>query len=109
MEVAESFKRFRLKFNLSKSDVARALNITPQAYEYESNKDKSPNLKTLLKLVDAYKVSLDYLAGLTDDSRPVNQILAESASKPNKSEMTQAELQAELNQIKARLDKLEKS
>ena len=47
MEVAESFKRFRLKFNLSKSDVARALNITPQAYEYESNKDKSPNLKTL--------------------------------------------------------------
>lgn len=68
--VNEAFKRFRQKFNLSKSDVAQVLNIKPASYEYEKNdKEANPTAKTLLKLADTYNVSVDYLLGRTDNPR----------------------------------------
>lgn len=103
-----SIKRFRQENNVSIKSMSAVLGIDSAGYSLESTKrGNNPTIKTLYKIASAYNVSLDYLAGLTDDPRPVNQILDDMASKPPKSEMTQAELQAELNKIKARLDALE--
>ena len=73
MTVTESFKRFRKDFNLTKTAVASTLGIRPTSYELErTDKDANPTAKTLIKLADAYNVSIDYLLGRTDEPRPFN-------------------------------------
>ena len=70
MTVAESLKRFRKMFNLKQKDIAAVLEVTPQAYQvYESKVTPSVNL--IITLANHYKVSADYLLGLSDNPRPV--------------------------------------
>lgn len=74
LTVAESFKRFRKHFNLTKTDVARTLGIKLPSYEYESKKKTVyPTGTRLIKLAKAYNVSTDYLLGLTEDPRPLSR------------------------------------
>ena len=69
MTVAESLKRFRKMFNLKQKDIAAVLEVTPQAYQvYESKVTPSVNL--IITLANHYKVSADYLLGLSDNPRP---------------------------------------
>ncbi len=56
--------------DLSQSDIARLLGLTnQQAYQrYESGKLELP-MRYFIKLAEFYEVSLDYIAGLTNDKR----------------------------------------
>ena len=69
MTVAESLKRFRAKFNLKQKEVADFLEVTPQAYQVTESKG-NPSAKALITLANKFKVSTDYLLGLSDDPRP---------------------------------------
>lgn len=65
-ELSLNLKRLRKIKNVSKSELARLLNIAPSAYSaYENGKieigDREPNLKNLIKLADFFKVSVDEL------------------------------------------------
>lgn len=63
MTVAEGLRRFRKEKKLTQSDVAQALGIHQQAYQrYEVGK-VLPIITVLIKLADAYNVSIDYLVG----------------------------------------------
>ena len=111
MNISESLKRFRQEFGLTQKQVADKLGVYPQAYAaFERSKTGEhiiPRADTLIKIAQAFNVSLDYLAGLTDDPRPVNQILQQSDSAPVEvpEELTLESLQAEIKKLQFQFDR----
>lgn len=56
--------------DLYQKDIAKILGISQQYYsEYENGKRTIP-IVHLIKLAKFYKVSLDYLVGITDELKP---------------------------------------
>ena len=100
MTTAESFKRFRKAFKLTRAEVAETLGIKTISYDYENgDKKTNPTAKTLLKLANKYNVSVDYLLGLTDNPRPPKQ---SQASEP------QPQANTEIQTLNAHLENIEK-
>ena len=98
LNIPATFGRFREDFKLTKTAVAAALGIKPPSYGYETEgKNNNPNAKTLFRLAKAFHVSTDYLLGLTDDPRPVDEILAAQKAQESSPQ----------NDIVARLSALE--
>lgn len=63
MTVAEGLKRFRRERKLTQEEIADAIGIHRQAYQrYEAGR-VLPIITFLIKLADAYDVSIDYLIG----------------------------------------------
>jgi len=66
LKINERIKKLRTKNNLTQKKMAEILNVnevTLQRFEYGTVR---PSLDTLLIIADYFKVSLDYLAGLSD-------------------------------------------
>lgn len=63
MTVAEGLRRFRKERNLRQSDIAKAIGIYQQAYQRCEAGKTLPMITMLIKIADAYDVSLDYLVG----------------------------------------------
>lgn len=53
----------RKENNLSQEQIAEKINISQRAYAHYEKGDRQPNIETMIKLADYYKVSLDYLTG----------------------------------------------
>ncbi len=71
LKYAKRLRDLREDRDLTQSDVARVLGTTYQYYStYESGKRELPFSRAIL-LAEFYNVSLDYLAGLTDQERPL--------------------------------------
>lgn len=67
MTIAESLKRFRKEFGITQQQVADSIGIVKAAYQkYESGKN-IPLTTVLVKLADAYNVSIDYLVGRSNN------------------------------------------
>ena len=67
MTIAESLKRFRKEFGVTQQQVADTIQIVKPAYQkYEYGKNV-PLATVLIKIADAYNISLDYLVGRTDN------------------------------------------
>lgn len=63
MTIAEGLKRFRKEANLRQQDIADTIGVHRQAYQrYEAGK-VLPMITALIKIADAYNVSVDYLIG----------------------------------------------
>lgn len=63
----ERIKELRVKNNISQAQVSEILEIKqPQYHRYESGQREIP-LHLLIKLADFYNVSLDYIAGRSDE------------------------------------------
>lgn len=58
-----NLKQLRLHSKLKQIEVAEYLNITKQGYSHYETGVRTPDLDTLCRLSDLYKVSLDYLVG----------------------------------------------
>lgn len=107
MTIAESLKRFREDYGLTQKQVADKIGMYPQAYsalERSKNGERiMPRVDTLIKIAQAFNVSLDYLAGLTEDPRPVDQILSEpgnvAQAEVSDSELTLEFLQSEIKKM----------
>lgn len=76
MNIFESLKRFRKEFKLTQDDVAKVLGTTKQSY-YRYEKNVVPSAEVIKKIAVNYKVSTDYLLGLTN--KPINDINVEIA------------------------------
>lgn len=112
MNISESLKRFREEFSLTQKQVADKLGVYPQAYAaFERSKTGEhiiPRVDTLIKIAQSFNVSLDYLAGLTDDPRPVNKILSKTATvapPEEPEELTLESLHAEIKKLKTQIKK----
>ena len=58
-----NLKKLRQEENLTQEDVAKIINKSAVAYGYYESGRNEPDLKTLCKLADFYKVSIDYIIG----------------------------------------------
>lgn len=68
MTVAEGLRRFRRERKLTQREVAVTLGMFPQEIQrYESGRVR-PLIDFLIKVADAYNVSIDYLVGRSDKS-----------------------------------------
>ena len=76
MTLSEALKRFRKEFKVTQKQAASIAGITERAYQdYETDKTKVP-VAALVKLADAFDVSLDYLAGRVDAPKAGVNIIA---------------------------------
>lgn len=68
MTVAEGLRRFRRERKLTQRELAAELGKTQQEIQrYEAGRAQ-PIITFLIKLADAYNVSIDYLVGRSDKS-----------------------------------------
>ena len=66
-------KELREDKDLYQKDVAKMLGISQQYYsEYESGNRAIP-IFHLIKLAEFYNVSIDYIVGLTDNTKPYSR------------------------------------
>lgn len=65
--VAEKLREIRMQRGLSQKDIAELANINQTTYSGYENKISQPTVAVLIRIADVYEVSLDYLAGRTDD------------------------------------------
>lgn len=63
-------RELREKENLSKTAMAEKLHIGRNTYSNLEAGKTEPRLRLIEAIADYYQVSLDYLAGLTDDPEP---------------------------------------
>ena len=109
LTIAESFKRFRRQFKLSKTDVARTLNIKLPSYAYETveknGKARYPGGEILIKLAKAYNVSTDYLLGLSDNPKPNNSAfeVQEATTESESEEDRFKEIEKRLARLEAKM------
>lgn len=106
ISVSEAFRRFRLTRGLSQQAVAERIGVKQGSYTAYENKGAAPTVEKLRKMACEFGVSTDYLLGLTDDPRPVDEILAEQKKLERLPEEQAvdarfAELEAQIAELKA--------
>ena len=69
--IAKRLRECRRKSGYTQMQAAIYSDITETAYENYERGTRMPKLDILVRIADMYKVSLDYLAGRTDDPRPI--------------------------------------
>lgn len=67
MDFRTRIKELRTSNNLTQLEIANFLGINERSYQNLEYGTSKPKYETLIKLVNYYKVSLDYLVGLSDD------------------------------------------
>lgn len=67
--VGERLHELRIEKGLTQRDVGRCLGLTGQAISNYENGKRQPTIYELIVFADFYKVSLDYLAGRTDNRK----------------------------------------
>lgn len=73
-----TLKLLREENGISQTEFAEYLQVTRQAYNYYENGKRNPDYDTLRKIADYFKVSTDYLLGLTNERiNPVDQALSD--------------------------------
>lgn len=69
--IAKRLRECRRKSGYTQMQAAVYSDITETAYTNYERGTRMPKLDILVRIADMYKVSLDYLAGRTDDPRPI--------------------------------------
>ena len=65
--MAKRLKQCRKEAGLTQQEVAIYSNITEKAYQNYELMTRKPKLEILIRIADTFNVSLDYLAGRTDN------------------------------------------
>lgn len=64
---SERLVELRDSRNLSQKEVAKEFGVVVRAYQRYEYGEREPQLSVLIRMADFYNVSLDYLAGRTDE------------------------------------------
>lgn len=64
---SERLLSLRHQNGLSQKECAKSLRISPRACAYYEAGEREPQLSVLIRMANFYGVSLDYLAGRTDE------------------------------------------
>lgn len=67
MELSERMKTLRKENNLKQEDVAEKLGISLRSYCRYEYGEREPGASLLIRMVEFYQVSADYLLGLSDE------------------------------------------
>ena len=67
--IGDRLKKIRLANNIKQTEISKYLNIEQSAYsKYEQN-TRTPNIETLIKIADYYKITLDNLVGRVNEDK----------------------------------------
>ena len=66
-------RELREKAELSQSQMAEILGCSKSVYSRYERSERQPDIDTLCKIADYYKVSLDYLVGRQEESSETKQ------------------------------------
>ncbi len=66
---AERLKELRVSKNLTMEQLGKDIGSTRATISNFENEQRKPSLDMLIKLADYFDVSIDYLAGRTDDPK----------------------------------------
>jgi len=61
--IGEILKKLRKERNLTQHEISNIINVKQNSYSQYENNLRQPDIETLIKLANYYKVSLDYLTG----------------------------------------------
>ena len=61
--MVKNLKRLRSKAGISQRELAEIVMVSQQSINKHENHNVEPDIETLIKLADYFKVSLDYLVG----------------------------------------------
>lgn len=64
---SERLAELRDSRNLSQKEVAKEFGVVVRAYQRYEYGEREPQLSVLIRMADFYGVSIDYLAGRTDE------------------------------------------
>ena len=67
MTISEALRRFREHFGLTQKQVADSIGVHYQSYQRYELGNTAPLVPVLMKIANAYGVSMDYLVGRTDN------------------------------------------
>ena len=67
MSVGEGLKRFRKEYGITQQQVADSIKVLKPAYQRYEYGTNIPTATVLIKIADAYNVSIDYLVGRSDN------------------------------------------
>lgn len=80
MENYQRIKDLREDADKTQSEIAELLNMHLTTYRRYENAEREPPLYFIIELAKLYNVSLDYIAGITNDKRGIGYT-AESKNK----------------------------
>ncbi len=64
--IAERLRAVRMQHGYSQKEIADLADINPTTYSGYENKISLPHINILIRLADAYQISLDYLVGRSE-------------------------------------------
>ena len=64
---SERLKKIRTNNKITQTDIANNIGITLRAYQYYEADQMEPTISKLFAIADYFNVSMDYLAGRTDN------------------------------------------
>lgn len=64
--IGKRLKHLRKKENLNQHEMAAAFNMSRSTYAGYENDDREPDFETLIKMARHFKVTTDYLLGISD-------------------------------------------
>ena len=68
--MAQRIRKCRTDRGLTQREAAIYCDITERAFQNYELMNREPKVEILVRIAEFFQVSLDYLAGLTDDPRP---------------------------------------
>lgn len=68
--LAQRLRQCRKEHGFTQKEAAIYSDITEHAYQNYELGTREPKVSILMKIAELYNVSMDYLAGLTDDPTP---------------------------------------
>ncbi|MFC4101042.1 helix-turn-helix domain-containing protein [Paenibacillus xanthanilyticus] len=78
MTMGDRLRELRLRKNISQEEVAKQIGITRSAYSHYEINNRQPVYETLKKLAVLFNVSLDYIIGGEQPTKPDTQMMPEA-------------------------------
>lgn len=69
--VSQRLKSLRSDFHYSQEEISEKLECTQVCYSHYEMGDRSISISKLVKIAKLYRVSTDYILGLTDERNPL--------------------------------------
>lgn len=68
MRTGEKIRYLRIRNNLTSKELSKALNISESSVSLIENGKRRPSLDIIIKIADYFKVTTDFLLGISDSS-----------------------------------------
>lgn len=73
MKTGEKIRYLRTKNNITSKQLSKILDISESSISLYENGKRTPNIELIIRIADFFKVSTDFLLGVTDNPQKISQ------------------------------------